>query len=110
MVAEVAEAPAMGLAVAPGTEGACGTADRVVLPVCEVQKKVQGESALGKVSGLVVLVKAESRGFAAGLGEKPGQSGCNTALGPESHSLLVPVAHMIPSNRTKAGKTSNTTG
>ena len=31
-VAETVGAPGMGLAVAPGTVGACGAADRVVLP------------------------------------------------------------------------------
>lgn len=62
------------------------------------QKLAEGVVALCKVSGhSVVLVWAGSRGFAAGLGEEPGQAGCNMVPGPESHSLLVPAVHRIPS-------------
>lgn len=97
-VAEIVGALGMGLAVAPGAVGACGAADMVVLPGCEEQKLAQGGVALGKVSGHpVVPVGAVSRGFAAGLDEEPGQAGRNTVPGPESHNLLLPAVHKIPS-------------
>lgn len=96
--AETVWALGLGLAVAPGTVGACGAADRVVLPGCVKQKMVEGGVALGKVSGHpVVLVGAGGREFVAGLGEEPGQAGCNMVPGPESHILLVPAVHKIPS-------------
>ena len=99
-VAETVGALGMDLAVAPGTGGACGAADRVVLPGCVSQKLAEGGVALGKESGhLVVLVGAGSRGFAAGPGEEPGQAGRNTVPGPGSRSLLVPAVHMIPSKQ-----------
>lgn len=86
------------LAVAPGSVGACGAADRVALPGCVKQKSVEGGVALGKESDhLVVLVGAGSRGFAAGLGGEPGLAGHNMVPGPGSHSLLVPAVHKIPS-------------
>lgn len=105
--AETVEALGMGLAVAPGTVGACGAADRVVLPGCVAQTSAEGGFALGKVSGHpVALMGAGSRGFAAGLGEEPGQAGCNMVPGPESHSLLVPAGHKIPSTQiTQTHKT-----
>lgn len=88
----------IGLALAPGTAGACGAVDRVVLPGCVEQKSVEGGVALGKeFAHLAVLVGAGSRGFAAGLGEEPGQVGRNTVPGPESHILLVPAVRRIPS-------------
>lgn len=46
-------------------------------------------------------MEAGSRGLAVGLDEEPGQAGCNMVPDPESHSLLVPVDHMIPSNEWK---------
>lgn len=96
--AEAVGALGMGLAVAPGTVGACGAADRGLLLVCVGQKSAVGEAALGKVSGHpVVLLGAESRGFAAGLGEELDQAVHNTVSGPESHILLVPAVHKIPS-------------
>ena len=99
-VAETVGALGMDLAVAPGTGGACGAADRVVLPGCVSQKLAEGGVALGKESGhLVVLVGAGSRGFAAGPGEEPGLAGRNTVPGPGSHSLLVPAVRMIPSKQ-----------
>lgn len=103
-VAEIVGALGMGLAVAPGTVGACGAADRAPLLGCVEQKSAVGGVALGKVSGHpVVLLGAGSRGFAAGLGEEPGQAGRNTVLGPESHMLRVPAVHKIPSKQnTKA--------
>lgn len=102
-VAETVMAPGVGLAVAPVTVGACGTADRVVLLVCEGQTLVEGVAALGKLPGhLVVLVGAGSRGFVAGSGEDPDRAGRNKVPGPESHSLLVPAAHRIPSGNRRA--------
>lgn len=96
--AETVEALGMSLAVAPGTAGACGAADRVVLPGCVERKSVEGGFALGKGSGCpVVLVGAVGRSFAAGSGEEPGQAGRNMVPGPESHSLLVPAVRKIPS-------------
>lgn len=75
-----------------------GAVDKVVLPGCVKQKSVQGGFALGKVPGPpVVLVGSGSKGSAAGSGEEPGRVGCNTVPGPESHSLLVPAVHKIPS-------------
>lgn len=109
-VAETVGALAMVLAVDPGTVGAYGAADKVVLPGHEEQKKVEGGVALDKASGQVVLAEAGNKGFAAGLGEEPGQAGCNMVPDPESHSLLVPVVHKIPSKQsTQTHKTSNTT-
>lgn len=99
-VAEIVGALAMVLAVAPGTVRACGAADRVVLPGHEEQTMVEGGVALDKASGPVVLEEAGNRGFAAGLGEEPGQAGHNMVPGPGSHSLLVPVVHKIPSKQS----------
>lgn len=96
-VAETEGALVMGQTVALGTVGPCGAVDRVVLLGHEEQKKVEGGVVLGKVSGLVVQVEVGSRGFAADLGGVPGQAGHNMEPGPESHSLLVPVVHKIPS-------------
>lgn len=94
------EALGMDLAVAPGTAGACGAADRVGLPGCVRQRLAEGGVVLGKESGhLVVLVEVESRGSAAGLGEEPGQVGHNMEPDPESRSLLVPAVHKIPSKQ-----------
>lgn len=72
---------------------------------------MEGGVALGKGSGHpVVLVGAGSRGFAAGLGEEPGQAGHNMVPGPGSHSPLVPAVRKIPSKENKqTHKTSNTT-
>lgn len=96
--AETVRALGMGLAVAPGTVGAYGAADRVVLPGCVDQKLAEGGVALGKVSGhQVVPVGAGSKGFAADLGEDPGLADCNMVPGLERHSLLVPAVHKIPS-------------
>lgn len=97
-VAGTVGALGMGLAVAPGIAGACGAADRVVLPGCVDQKLAEGGVALGKVSGhQAVPVGAGSKGFVADLGEEPGLADCNMVLGPESHSLLVPAVRKIPS-------------
>lgn len=97
-VAGTVEALGMDLAVAPGTAGACGAADRVGLPGCVQQRLAEGGVVLGKESGhLVALVKVGSRGSAAGLGEEPGQVGHNMVPDPESRSLLVPAVHKIPS-------------
>lgn len=72
---------------------------------------MEGGVVLGKESGHpVVLVEVGSRGFAAGLGEEPGQAGHNMVPGPESHNLLVPAVHKNPSKWNKqTHKTSNTT-
>lgn len=102
-VAETVMALGGGLAVAPVTVGACGAADRVVLLVCEGQMLVEGAAALGKLPGhLVVRVGAGSRAFVAGLGEDPGQAVHNKVPGPESHNLLVPAVHRIPSGNRMA--------
>lgn len=108
-VAETVGALGMGLAVAPGTAGACGAADRVFPPGCVEQKSAEGGVAPGKVSGHpVVLVGAGSRGFAAGLGEETDQVGHNMVPGPGSHSPRVPAVHKIPSKQnTQTHKTSN---
>lgn len=63
-----------------------------------VQKLAEGGVALCTASGYpLVQVGSGCRGFAAGLGEEPGLAGRNMAPGPESHSLLVPAVHKIPS-------------
>lgn len=59
---------------------------------------MEGGVALGKKSGHpVVLVEAGNRGFAAGLGEEPGQAARSTVLGLGNRSFLVPAVHKIPS-------------
>lgn len=88
----------MGLAVAPGTGGACGAADRAVPPDRAQQKTAEGGVAPGKESGRpVVLEGAGCTGFAAGLGGELGRVAHNMAPGPGSRSLLVPAVHKIPS-------------
>lgn len=97
-VAEIVGALGKSLAVAPGTVGAYGAADRVVLPGCVEQKLAGGAVALGKVSGCrVVQAGSGSMVFAADLDEGPGSAGRNKEPGPENYSLLVPAAHKIPS-------------
>lgn len=97
-VAEIVGALGRGLAVAPGIEGACGTADRVVLLGCVAQKLAEGGVALGKVFGRqVVQMGFGNMGFAADLDEDLDLVGHNMVTGLESHSLLVPVVHKIPS-------------
>lgn len=99
-VAETVGALVMGLAVAPGTEGACGAADRAALPGCVGQKLVEGGAALDMMSVRpVVLVGAGCRAPAAGLGEEPGQAGRSMVSGSETHNLLVPAVHRIPSEQ-----------
>lgn len=90
----------MDLAVAPGTVGACGAADRVALPGCVKQHLAEGGLGRGKELGHpAVLAEVGSKGFAAGLGEDPGQAGHNTVPGPGSHSLPAPAAHKNPSTQ-----------
>lgn len=99
-VAETVGALGAGLAVAPETVGACGAADRVDLPGCEEQNLAEGGVAPGTVSvHQVVQAGAERRAVVADLGEDPGQAGHNTAPDPESHNLLVPAVHKIPSKQ-----------
>lgn len=76
-----------------------------------VQKLAEGGVALCTASGYpLVQVGSGCRGFAAGLGEEPGLAGRNMAPGPESHSLLVPAVHKIPSKQnTETQNTSDTT-
>lgn len=97
-VAETVGALGKSLAVAPGTVGACGAADRVVLPGCVEQKLEEGAVALGKVSGCrVVQAGSGSTAFAADLDEGPGLAGRNREPGPENYSLLVPADRKIQS-------------
>lgn len=99
-VAEAVGALGMGLAVAPGTVGACGAADRGLLLGCVEQKSAVGGTGLGKVPGHpVVLLGAGNRGSAAGLGEEPDQAVHNMVPGPESHILPVPAVRKIPSTQ-----------
>lgn len=92
-------APVMGLAVAPGTVGACGAADRVVLLGC-VKLKLEGGAALGKETACrVVQVWAVGKGIVVDSGEEPGLAGCNTEPGPENHTPLVPAVHKCPSEQ-----------
>lgn len=101
--------PAVGLAVAPGIAGACGSADKVVLPGGVGQNLAEGGVALGKVSGQAVgLVEAGYKGFVAGSGEGPGLTAHNMGLGLGGHNLLVPVVHMSPS-KTETHKSSHIT-
>lgn len=94
---------AVGLAVAPGIAGACGSADRVALPGGVGQNLAEDGAALGKVSDRPVgLVEAGYRGFAAGSGEGPGLTAHNMGLGLVGHNLLVPAVHMTPSEDHKA--------
>lgn len=90
----------MGLAVGPGTAGACVAADRVVLPGRVELKSEEDGVALGKATGhQVVQVEVVSTGFVADLDEEPGLAGHNKVPGPESHRLLVPAGHKIPSKK-----------
>lgn len=86
------EAESVGV---PVSVGACAAAaDRAALPVCEGQMK--GAAAQGKVADLqAVLAGAGNKGFV--VNEDLGQAGHNKVSGSESHSLLVPAAHKIPS-------------
>lgn len=99
-VAETVGVPGMDLVLAPGTGGACGAADKVVLPGHVEQTLVEDGAVPGKVTvRQVVQVLAGSTGFAADLGEETGPAGYNMVPGPESRSLLVPVDHKIPSKQ-----------
>lgn len=89
----------MGLAVAPGTVGACGAADRVVLLGC-VKLKMEGGAALGKETVCqVVQVWAAGKGIVVDSDEEPGLAGCNIGPGPENHTPLVPAVHKYPSEQ-----------
>lgn len=86
-----------GQAGDPGTVGACGAVDRVVPPGC-VELKTEGGAARGKATAAQAdRVVAVSKGIAAGSDAEPDLAGCNTAPGPVSRRLLVPVGHKIPS-------------
>ena len=61
---------------------------------------MEGEAALHKATARwVVRVWVGNTEFVADLGEELDQVGCNKVPGPESHILLVPAAHKIPSKQ-----------
>lgn len=101
-VAGTVEALGMDLAGAPETVGACGAADRVVLPGHVQQQTVEGAVDLDKESDHpVVLAEVGSKGFAAGLGEELGQADHNMVPGPGNHNLLVPAVHKNQSKQNR---------
>lgn len=96
-VAETVGHFGMGLAKVPVTVGPCGAVDKVV-HLGYVELKVEGEIAQGMATVFQAgQVEAGSKGIVADFDEEPDLAGCNMVPGPESHNLLVPVGHKIPS-------------
>lgn len=97
-MAETVGALGTGLAVAPGTVGACVVADREILLGCVEQKLAEDGAAPGTVTvRRVVRALAGRRGFVADLGGKSAPAGCNTVPGPENHILQAPAVRRNPS-------------